>query len=91
MPTRPSQNDPARVASWVIYRRAVGENIRALRLAQGLTQETLALKSGVTRNVLIDVESGRRGLLYERLFDISAALEVSVGTLMNIDVEPDDA
>jgi hypothetical protein len=30
-------------------------------------QEQLALRSGVTRNVLIDVEHGRRGLLHERL------------------------
>jgi transcriptional regulator with XRE-family HTH domain len=41
-----------------------------------MTQETLALRSGVTRNVIIDVELGRRGLLYERLFDIAEALEV---------------
>lgn len=47
-----------------------------------MTQEQLALRSGVTRNVLIDVEHGRRGLLYERLFDIAAALEVSVEILL---------
>ena len=38
--------------------------------------------SGVTRNVLIDVEYGRRGLLYERLFDIAEALNVPVGDLL---------
>ncbi len=43
-----------------------------------MTQEALALESGVTRNVLIDVELGRRGLLYERLFDIAEALKVPV-------------
>ena len=37
---------------------------------------------GVTRNVLIDVEQGKRGLLYERLFDIAEALQVSVGALL---------
>jgi transcriptional regulator with XRE-family HTH domain len=41
-----------------------------------MTQEILALRSGVTRNIIIDVELGRRGLLYERLFDIAEALEV---------------
>ncbi len=50
-----------------------------------MTQEQLALRSGVTRNVLIDVEHGRRGLLYERLFDIAAALEVTVGALLHED------
>jgi transcriptional regulator with XRE-family HTH domain len=47
-----------------------------------MTQEQLALASGVTRNVLIDAELGHRGLLYERLFDIAAALDVSVARLV---------
>ncbi len=46
-----------------------------------MTQEALALSSGVTRNVLIDVEHGRRGLLFERLVDIAEALDVSAGAL----------
>jgi transcriptional regulator with XRE-family HTH domain len=82
MPTRPNQNNPERVARWEQSRRHVGANIRSLRTKQGITQETLALISGVTRNVLIDVESGRRGLLYERLFDIADALQVSICDLM---------
>ncbi|WP_079620419.1 helix-turn-helix domain-containing protein [Mycobacteroides abscessus] len=81
MPTRPEQNDPERVAAWERTRRAVGGNIRTLRTQQGMTQETLALASGVTRNVLIDVEHGRRGLLYERIVDIAEALGVRTGTL----------
>ena len=53
-----------------------------------MTQEALALRSGVTRNVLIDVELGHRGILYERLIDIADALDVPVGDLF---VEADDA
>lgn len=41
-----------------------------------MTQEELALRSGVARNVLIDVEHGKRGILYERLIDLAEALEV---------------
>jgi DNA-binding XRE family transcriptional regulator len=82
VPTRPSQNDPERVAAWELRRREVGERIRTLRIERGLTQEALALRSGVTRNVLIDVELGRRGLLYERLFDIAEALQVPAGHLL---------
>jgi transcriptional regulator with XRE-family HTH domain len=48
-----------------------------------MTQEALALQSGVTRNVLIDVEHGRRGLLYERLFDIAEALSVPASRLLD--------
>jgi transcriptional regulator with XRE-family HTH domain len=54
---------------------------RELRVQQGMTQQALALTSGVTRNVLIAVEQGKRGLLYERLFDIAEALQVSVAAL----------
>ncbi|GAY18735.1 helix-turn-helix domain-containing protein [Mycobacterium sp. shizuoka-1] len=83
MPTRPSQNDPDRVAAWDQRRREVGGRIRTLRIARGLTQEQLALRSGVTRNVLIDLEHGKRGVLYERLFDIADALEISVALLVS--------
>jgi transcriptional regulator with XRE-family HTH domain len=82
VPTRPSQNDPHRVAQWARWRKVVGGNIRETRIGRGMTQEDLALRSGVTRNVLIDVEQGRRGLLYERLFDIAEALGVPVHRLM---------
>lgn len=81
VPTRPSQNDPERVAQWGHIRAEVGARIRRERLRQGLTQEQLALASGVTRNVLIDVEHGRRGLLYERLVDLAVALAVPTGSL----------
>jgi DNA-binding XRE family transcriptional regulator len=82
VPTRPSQNSPERVTMWERRRRAVGQRIRALRIERTLTQEALALRSGVTRNVLIDVEHGRRSLLYERLFDLADALGVPVAELL---------
>jgi DNA-binding XRE family transcriptional regulator len=82
VPTRPSQNSPERVAQWMRHREMVGHNVRELRLQRGMTQEDLALRSGVTRNVLISVEFGRRGLLYERLFDLAEALDVPVEKLL---------
>lgn len=56
--------------------------IQMLRLERGYTQEELALRSGVSRNVLMDVEHGRRGLLHERLFDIAKALGVPASELL---------
>jgi hypothetical protein len=50
VPTRPSQNDPKRVAAWQRRRRLVGVRIQALRIERDLTQEQLALLSGVSRN-----------------------------------------
>lgn len=60
----------------------VGNNVLRVRREREMTQEVLAEKSGVTRNILIDIEHGRRGLLYERLFDIADALDVEVEELL---------
>jgi transcriptional regulator with XRE-family HTH domain len=68
---------------WERRRQAVGVRIRIVRHDRDMTQEALALASGVTRNVLIDVEHGRRGLLFERLFDIADALGVPVAELLH--------
>lgn len=73
------------MAAWSRTREAVGGRIRAIRIERGMTQEALALSSGVTRNVLIDVEHGRRGLLFERLVDIADALGVAAGALFGQD------
>ena len=82
VPTRPSQTDPEHRARWQRIRNEVGARIRATRLQKGLTQEALALEAGLSRNVLIEVEHGRIGLLYERLFDIAAVLGVTVSELV---------
>ncbi|MCV7205090.1 helix-turn-helix transcriptional regulator [Mycolicibacterium peregrinum] len=82
MPTRPSQDDPKRVKVWERRRRALGARVVQLRTERGLTQVELSAKSGISRNVLIDVEQGRRGLLYERLGDLAKALGVSASDLL---------
>ena len=61
----------------------MGERIRTIRLEKGLTQEALALEAGISRNVLIEVEHGRIGLLYERVFDIATVLGVEVSNLID--------
>ncbi|BBX94322.1 helix-turn-helix transcriptional regulator [Mycolicibacterium boenickei] len=82
MPTRPSQDDPKRVKVWERRRRAVGARIVELRTEKGMTQQQLSSKSGVSRNIIIDVEFGRRGLLYERLGDLAKALGVTASDLL---------
>ncbi len=52
-------------------------------MERGLTQEALALASGISRNILIDVEHGRRGLLFERLYDIAEVLGVPAASLLD--------
>lgn len=82
MPIRPEQTDKLRQEMWAARRRAVGGRIRELRTSQGLTQESLALETGLSRNMVIGIEWGRRSVAYERLFDIAAVLSVSVAQLL---------
>jgi len=82
VPTRPSHNDPKRVAAWDRRRHRVGLRIQRARIERGLTQEQLALLSGVSRNVLMDVEHGRRSILLDRIFDIAKALGLTAAELL---------
>lgn len=76
MPTRREHADPDQQRRWAESRRRVGANVRRLRLEAGLTQEALALESGLSRNQLIELEHGRRGVLFERIVDLSEVLGV---------------
>ena len=82
MPIQQNRVDPQRRAQWEGHWAAVGAKIRALRTERGLTQEALALTSGVSWNILIKVERGQRGILYERLFDLAKVLQVTPDELL---------
>lgn len=69
-------------ANWAIARKAVGGAIRAERLKVGLTQEALALESGVTRNMLIHLEHGTRAVSFERIYDLARALGIPAQLLV---------
>lgn len=85
MPTRAPEDDPRRGEQWQRRRKLIGHRIRTLRLERGLSQESLALESGIARNQLIQMEHGRRGILAERLYDIAEVLGVGVGELLSED------
>ena len=80
MPTSPDRDD-GQGEVWRRRRVALGKRIRSLRQERGLSQESLALESGLSRNMLIQVEWGQRGLLAERLGDIAEVLGVKVSDL----------
>lgn len=46
-----------------------------------MTQEQVALASGIDRPFLVQVENGRRSVLVERLEDLASALGVPVADL----------
>ncbi len=57
---------------------AVGQRIRALRSAQGLTQTELAQSIGVTFQQIQKYESGANRVSASRLFDLARTLQVPV-------------
>lgn len=71
------------MARWQERRSATGARIRELRLAQELSQEALALESGLSRNMIIGLEWGRKSVAYERLWDLADVLGVSISELLS--------
>jgi transcriptional regulator with XRE-family HTH domain len=47
-------------------------------MSQGLTQMSLALEAGLSRNMVIGIEFGKKSVAYERLWDIADVLDVDV-------------
>jgi transcriptional regulator with XRE-family HTH domain len=50
---------------------ALGKSVRALREAAGESQVAAAESLGLNRSFLIGIESGRRNVSVQRLFDIA--------------------
>jgi len=87
-----SDREDERGAVWAQRRVDLGRRIRSLRHDRGLSQEALALESGVSRNMLIQVEWGQRGILTERLGDLAEVLGVTASDLLSHsdDDQPDE-
>lgn len=70
--------------------KRLGEYIRRLREAEGMSQEELAKKSGFAGRAAISaIEKGKNNISVERLPDLALALNTTPGTLMDILVEVD--
>jgi len=65
----------------------IGRRIRNLRKSRSITQSTLSERSGISENYLSLIEGGHRSPTLLTLFNISKAMKVSFGELM--DISPD--
>ncbi|TFW13334.1 XRE family transcriptional regulator [Massilia arenosa] len=63
-------------------RQAFGDRVREVRHAKGLSQEELALRAGVDRSYLGQVERGERNLTLENIYRIAEGLGVPPGGLI---------
>ena len=59
----------------------IGNNIRRIRLNQGLSQEALALNSGIDRSYLGGIERGEHNVAVINLEKIAHALEIPIASL----------
>lgn len=60
-----------------LYKK-IGENIKALRLKKGLTQEKLAFEAKLHRAYIGHIERGEKRIGLRNLYKISSALGVSI-------------
>lgn len=61
---------------------AFGQVLRELRKRQNLSQETLALESGMERNYVSLLELGRNSASVKMIFKIAPVLGISVADFM---------
>ncbi len=61
---------------------AFGQVLRELRKRQGLSQESLALESGMERNYVSLLELGRNSASVKTIFKLAPVLGVSVAEFM---------
>ncbi len=59
-----------------------GKQLRQLRLAAGLTQEALALRSGLDRSYVGQVERGERNVALINIVKLASALRAEPGELL---------
>lgn len=62
----------------------LGQNVRRLRIEQGLSQEELAFRAGMKRSYLSDLERGTRNPSVRALGRLAEALKVEAGELLTL-------
>ena len=67
----------------VDVRQRLARNLRKLRLAKGLSQETFADEAGLHRTYVSDLERGSRNPTISVVEKIARALEVPIGKLLD--------
>ena len=63
-------------------RRSFGARVRTIRSSVSLSQEELALRCGLDRSYVGQVERGERNISLENIYRIAEGLGVAAGTLL---------
>jgi transcriptional regulator with XRE-family HTH domain len=78
------------VLSVIEFRRRLGERIRRLRQAEGLSQEAFAERCDLHRTYVGAIERGERNFAIDNLEKIAAALGLSLSDLLDFSVAPEE-
>jgi transcriptional regulator with XRE-family HTH domain len=62
----------------MVRKNLVGENLKNIRKSMGLTQEEVALRSGLTQGYINQLESGKRMFTQKSLERIARGLNISI-------------
>jgi transcriptional regulator with XRE-family HTH domain len=62
----------------------LGQTVRKIRVARGLTQEDIVKLTDIARSSLVDIEKGKRSVMSVNFFRLCVALEVSPVQFMKI-------
>ena len=69
-------------------RRMVGQNVRRLRIAAGLSQAELSERMGVDRAYVSGLELGQRNPTVVTLWHMAKALGVQLGSFFTVEKSP---
>jgi transcriptional regulator with XRE-family HTH domain len=67
----------------------LAENLKALRLSAGISQEELADRAGLHRTYVSSVERAHRNVTLENIFALAEALGVNPSALVRLSGEGD--
>ena len=67
------------------FKQNLGINIGKIRAEKHMTQENLALESGISRSHIAMIETGKRDITVSSLFKISRALGVNLQKIFDFD------
>jgi repressor LexA len=72
----------------MMRREILGERVRRLRMARGLSQTELAAQVAIPLPNLNRIERGRQSIYVERLADLAQVLETTADYLLGLTDEP---
>ncbi len=86
MPIDPGE-ETLRQSTRMLARSRLSNTLRQLRAARGYTYEALAADSGLSQQVLFDIEYKERRLTLTELRTLATCYQISINDLLGVDID----